>query len=148
MNVVMVTPQPAVPTPSVPTADPRTVIERYNYELWNERNYAVGEQIIGEQIIRNTPGGRTVLTHDEAVQRVRDLWAGVRSVHFTLPHIVADDQLCSIVYQADIVQHDGTRDVISSIEVYRVAGGRIVEVWNPCTYDHDRWPELAEEATL
>lgn len=129
-------------------ADPRTVVERYNYELWNERNYAVGEQIIGEQIIRNTPGGRTVLTHDEAVQRVRDLWAGVRSVHFTLPHIVADEQLCSIVYQADIVHHDGTHDVISSIEVYRVVGGRIVEVWNPCTYDHDRWPELAEEATL
>ncbi|WP_110918290.1 MULTISPECIES: nuclear transport factor 2 family protein [Mycobacteriaceae] len=144
----MVTPQPAAPTPSVPMADPRTVIERYNYELWNERNYPVGEQIIGEQIIRNTPGGRTVLTHDEAVQRVRDLWAGVRSVHFTLPHIVADEQLCSIVYQADIVHHDGTHDVISSIEVYRVVGGRIVEVWNPCTYDHDRWPELAEEATL
>ena len=23
--------------------------------------------------------------------------------------------------------------------------GRIVEVWNPCNYDHDRWPELTKE---
>ena len=146
----MVTPEGQTPmgTLSAHSTDPRTVVERYNYELWNERNYAVGEQIIGEQIIRNTPGGRTVLTHDEAVQRVRDLWEGVRSVHFTLPQIVADEQLCSIVYQADIVKHDGTCDVISSIEVYRVVEGRIVEVWNPCIYDHDRWPELAEETTL
>ncbi len=134
-------------TPIARVSNPKTVVELYNYELWNAQNYAVGERIIGEHIVRNTPGARTVLTHDEAVQRVRDLWAGVRSVRFTLPHIVADDELCSIVYQADIVNHDGSRDVISSIEVYRVIEGRIVEVWNPCIYDHDRWPELTEETT-
>jgi limonene-1,2-epoxide hydrolase len=124
---------------------PKTVIERYNYELWNDQNYAVAGEIIGAEIVRNTPGGRTVQTHEQAVQRVRDLWAGVKSVHFTLLHIVADDELCSIVYQADIVKHDDTPDVIASIEVYRVSEGRIVEVWNPCIYDHDRWPELTKE---
>ena len=124
---------------------PKTVVERYNYELWNDQNYAVAEEIIGAEIVRNTPGGRTVQTYEQAVQRVRDLWAGVKSVHFTLLRIVADDELCSIVYQADIVKHDGTADVIASIEVYRVSEGRIVEVWNPCIYDHDRWPELTKE---
>lgn len=124
---------------------PKTVIERYNYELWNDQNYAVAEEIIGEEIVRNTPGGRVVQTHEQAVQRVRDLWSTVKSVHFTLLRIVADDELCSIVYQADIVKHDDTPDVIGSIEVYRVSEGRIVEVWNPCIHDHDRWPELAKE---
>ncbi|MGU3500989.1 nuclear transport factor 2 family protein [Mycobacterium sp. C31M] len=123
---------------------PKTVIERYNYELWNEQNYAAGEEIIGEQIVRNTPGGRTVLTHDQAIQRVRDMWAGVQSVRFTLLRMVADDELCSIVYQADIVTPDGSTDVVASVEVYRVVEGRIVEVWNPCVYDHDRWPELSK----
>jgi predicted SnoaL-like aldol condensation-catalyzing enzyme len=126
-------------------ASPRTVVERYNYELWNDQNYAVAEQIIGAEIIRNTPGGRTVLTHEQAVTRVRDLWATVQNVHFTLLQIVAEAELCSIVYQADIVNHDGTPDAIAAIEVFRVAEGRIVEVWNPCTYDHDRWPETAPE---
>ncbi|OPX12382.1 nuclear transport factor 2 family protein [Mycobacterium sp. AT1] len=126
-------------------ASPRTVVERYNYELWNDQNYAVAEEIIGSELVRNTPGGRTVLTHDQVVQRVRDMCAAVKHVHFTLLRIVADDELCTIVYQADIVHHDDTADVMSSIEVFRVHQGRIVEVWNPCNYDHDRWPELTKE---
>jgi predicted SnoaL-like aldol condensation-catalyzing enzyme len=126
-------------------ASPKTVVERYNYELWNDQNYAVAEEIIGAEFVRNTPGGRIVLTHDQAVQRVRDLWATVEHVHFTLLRIVADDELCSIVYQADIVKHDGTADVIAAIEVFRVDQGRVVEVWNPCNYDHDRWPEFTKE---
>ena len=131
--------------PNASAASPRTVVERYNYELWNDQNYGVAEEIIGEEIVRNTPGGRTVLTHDQAVRRVRDLWATVKSVHFTLLRIVADAELCSIVYQADIVNHDGTPDFIAAIEVFRVEEGRVVEVWNPCNYDHDRWPEFAKE---
>lgn len=130
---------------SAPAASPRTVVERYNYELWNDKNFAVAEDILGEEIVRNTPGGRVVQTRQQAVQRVRDLWSTVKSVHFTLLRIVADDQLCSIVYQADIVTHDDTPDCIAAIEVFRVAGGRVVEVWNPCNYDHDRWPESATE---
>ena len=124
---------------------PRTVVERYNYELWNDQNYSIATDIIGDEIVRNTPGGRTVQTHEQAVQRVRDLWATVKNVHFTLLRIVADDELCTIVYQADIVNHDDTPDVIASIEVYRVSAGRIVEVWNSCIHDHDRWPELSKE---
>lgn len=126
-------------------SSPRTVVERYNYELWNDQNYAVAAEIIGDEIVRNTPGGRVVLTHEQAVARVRDLWATVKSVRFTLLRIVADDELCSIVYQADIVNHDGTRDFIAAIEVFRIVEGRVVEVWNPCNYDHDRWSEFAKE---
>jgi hypothetical protein len=40
-------------------------------------------------------------------------------------------------------RHDGTRDAIASIEVFRVANGRIVEVWNN-THDHGRWPGAEE----
>lgn len=127
------------------SASPRTVVERYNYELWNDQDYSVATEIIGSELVRNTPGGRTMQTHEEAVQRIRDLWGGVKSVHFTLLHIVADDELCSIVYQADIANHDDTSDYIAAIEVFRVVNGRIVEVWNPCTYDHDRWPEFTKE---
>ncbi|MCV7226480.1 nuclear transport factor 2 family protein [Mycolicibacterium komossense] len=126
-------------------ASPRTVVERYNYELWNAQKYAVATEIIGDEIVRNTPGGRTVLTHEQAVQRVRDLWDTVKNVHFTLLRVVSDDELCTIVYQAEMVNHDGTADAIAAIEVFRVDQGRIVEVWNPCDYDHDRWPEFATE---
>jgi predicted SnoaL-like aldol condensation-catalyzing enzyme len=120
------------------------IVERYNYELWNEQKYAIAMDIIGDQIVRNTPGARVTLSRGQAVQRIRDLWASVRSVRFTLLHTIADKDLCTIVYQAEIINHDGTDDFIASIEVFRVSQGRIVEVWNNCTYDHERWPEFAE----
>ena len=44
---------------------------------------------------------------------------------------------------AEITKLDGTRDCVASLEVYRVADGRIVEVWNNSTYDHDHWPEFS-----
>ena len=62
---------------------------------------------------------------------MRDLWSTVKNVHFTLLRIVADDELCSIVYQAEIVTYDDAPDCIASIEVYRIVDGRVVEEWNP-----------------
>jgi predicted SnoaL-like aldol condensation-catalyzing enzyme len=118
----------------------REVVERYNLELWNKQRYEIAPEIIGEQVVRNTPGRRDVLSHAEAVERIRKLWATVEHVEFTLLHTIVEDDLCTIVYQADIRNHDGTRDAIASIEVFRVVDGRIVEVWNN-TQHHDWWPE-------
>jgi predicted SnoaL-like aldol condensation-catalyzing enzyme len=124
-------------------ATPQRVVERYNYELWNEQRYDIAKAIVGDEVVRNTPGGRVVLTHEQAVQRIREFWASSKDIHFTLLRIVADDELCSIVYQAEFTTLDGTRGCIASLEVYRVVEGRIVEVWNNSTYDHDRWPEFS-----
>jgi SnoaL-like protein len=121
----------------------REVVERYNLELWNNQRYEIAPDIIGEQIVRNTPGRREVLSQAEAVDRVRQLWSTVTHVEFTLLHTIVEGDLCTIVYQADMQNHDGTTDVIASIEVFRVAEGRIVEVWNN-SYDHARWPEAKE----
>jgi predicted SnoaL-like aldol condensation-catalyzing enzyme len=118
----------------------REVVERYNLELWNKQRYEIAPEIIGEQVVRNTPGRRDVLSHAEAVERIRKLWATVEHVEFTLLHTIVEDDLCTIVYQADIRNHDGSRDAIASIEVFRVVDGRIVEVWNN-TQHHDWWPE-------
>jgi predicted SnoaL-like aldol condensation-catalyzing enzyme len=57
-----------------------------------------------------------------------------------LLHTIVHNDLCTIVYPADVRNHDGTRDAIASIEVFRVVDGRIVEVWNN-THDHGWWPE-------
>lgn len=118
----------------------REAVERYNLQLWNEQRYEIAAEVIGEHMVRNSPGRRDVLTREDAVARVRQLWASVAHVHFSLLHTVVDDDLCTIVYQADIRNYDGSRDAIASIEVFRVLDGRIVEVWNN-THDHGWWPE-------
>jgi len=121
----------------------REAVERYNLELWNNQRYDIAPEILGDEVVRNSPGRREILSHTEAVERVRRLWATVEHVEFTLLQTIVEDDLCTIVYQADMRRHDGTRDAIASIEVFRVADGRIVEVWNN-THDHGHWPGAAE----
>jgi predicted SnoaL-like aldol condensation-catalyzing enzyme len=118
----------------------REVVERYNLDLWNHQRFEIAPEIIGAQVVRNSPGHREVLSRAEAVDRIRRLWSTVEHVEFTLLHTIVHNDLCTIVYQADVRNHDGTRDAIASIEVFRVVDGRIVEVWNN-THDHDWWPE-------
>jgi predicted SnoaL-like aldol condensation-catalyzing enzyme len=124
-------------------SDVRHVVERYNFELWNQKKYEIAPEIIGDHIIRNSPGCRIVLSHEEAVERVRSAWSKFDHMEFTLLRTVTDGELCTIVYQAEMRAPDGTQDSIASIEVFRVVDGRIVEVWNN-SHDHGRWPEAEE----
>ena len=121
------------------SASPRQVVERYNLEFWNLRRFELADQIIADELVRNELSGRVVLTRDEARERAERLWDGVRDVRFRLLHTLEDGELCAIVYQADIVHHDGSPDAIASIEVFRVVDGRIVEVWNNA-HQKGRWP--------
>ena len=118
----------------------RQVVERYNFELWNEQRYEIAREVIGDSVIRNSPGGRQVLTRDESVQRIRDAWNQFERIEFELLHTIVEVELCTIVYQAEMRRSDGARDSIASIEVFRVSDGRIVEVWNN-SHDHNRWPD-------
>jgi hypothetical protein len=124
-------------------SDVRHAVERYNLELWNKQNYGIAPDIVGEQVVRNSPGSRIVLSRQQAVQRIRELWSRFDFMEFTLLHTIVDDDLCTIVYQAEMRAHDGTCDSIGSIEVFRVRDGRIVEVWNN-SHDHGRWPEAED----
>ena len=121
----------------------REAVERYNLELWNQRRVGIAPEIIGDEMVRNTPGRREVLSRAMAVERVQHLWSTVEHVEFTLLHTIVDGDFCTIIYQAEIWLHDGDRDAIASVEVFRVADGKIVEVWNN-THDHGRWPEAEE----
>lgn len=122
------------------TVSPRTVVERYNLEFWNEKRFDLADELIGDELVRHDPDQRTVLRRAQARERAEKLWETVQHVHFRLLHVVADSELVTIIYQADMVLHDGSADAIAGIEVFRVVDGRIVEVWNT-THQHGHWPE-------
>ncbi|WP_099025441.1 nuclear transport factor 2 family protein [Mycolicibacterium palauense] len=124
-------------------SDTLHVVEQYNYEIWNRQRYELAPEIIGAEVIRNGAGTRDVLTHEMAVERIKQAWSSVQHVTFELIHTVVEGELCTIVYQADLRKLDGTPDSIASIEVFRVVDGRIVEVWNNA-HEHGRWPEAKE----
>jgi predicted SnoaL-like aldol condensation-catalyzing enzyme len=128
------------------SASTRDVVRRHNLELWNERRFELGRELLAEPIIRHAPTGLVVLSQQQAIDRVREMWQTVEHVEFTLLHTIVDGEYCAIVYQADMRCPGGDTDAIASIEVFRVVAGRIVEVWNNAD-EHGRWPGLEEGQT-
>ena len=118
----------------------REVVESYNLVVWNKRDFALADELIGDSVIRHDIGEAHTLTHDEAVQRIVDTWEMFNELRFDLNLVVAGDdgEFVAIVYESPMTAKDGTKTTISSMEIFRVVDGRIIEVWN-CGYKQGVW---------
>lgn len=117
----------------------REVVELYNLVVWNEHDLELAAELFADNVIRHGVGDAHCLTHDEAVQRVADMWQVCDSLHFDLNIVIAGDdgEHVAIVYDSTILANDAETNV-ASIEVFRVVDGRIAEVWN-CGYQQGVW---------
>jgi hypothetical protein len=122
------------------TRTAREVVELYNLVVWNERNFELVEELFADTVIRHDVEEVTTLTHDQAVQRVKDSWAMFDKLRFDLNVVVAGDdgEHVAIVYQMTGTTVDGNDMSIASIEVFHVVDGRITEVYN-CGYKQGFW---------
>lgn len=122
------------------TRTAREVVELYNLVVWNERNFALAEELMGDTVTRHEVGEATVLTHEQAVNRIIDHWAMFETIRFDLNLVVAGDdgEHVAIVYQSPMRLKDGTETSVGSMEIFRVVDGRITEVWN-CGYQQGVW---------
>jgi predicted SnoaL-like aldol condensation-catalyzing enzyme len=125
-------------SPAARTA--REVVELYNLVVWNKRDFALAEELIGDTVTRHEVGEATLLTHEEAVNRIIDHCAMFEAVRFDLNLVVAGDdgEHVAIVYQSPMKLKNGTNVDIGSIEIFRVIAGKITEVWN-CGYKQGVW---------
>jgi predicted SnoaL-like aldol condensation-catalyzing enzyme len=116
------------------------VVEDYNLVVWNQRDFALAEDLMGDSVIRHDVGEATTLSHEQAVARIVDHWDMFEAIRFDLNLVVAGDdgEHVAIVYQSPMTLKDGTETTISSMEIFRVVDGRIVEVWN-CGYKQGVW---------
>jgi len=122
------------------TRTAREVVEQYNLVVWNERDFALAEELIGDSVIRHEVGDTLTLTHEQAVQRIVDMWEVSEELRFDLNLVVAGDdgEHVAIVYESPIKLKDGTDTTVGSMEIFRVIDGRITEVWN-CGYKQGVW---------
>jgi predicted SnoaL-like aldol condensation-catalyzing enzyme len=118
----------------------REVVELYNLVVWNKRDFALAEELIGDTVIRHEVGEATVLTHEQAVNRIIDHWAMFETIRFELNLVVVgeDGEHVAIVYQSPMTLKDGTNVEVGSMEIFRVVAGKITEVWN-CGYQQGVW---------
>ena len=122
------------------TRTAREVVELYNLVVWNKRDYALAEELLGDTVIRHEVGEAKTLTHEEAVNRIVDMWEVSEELRFDLNLVVAgdDQEHVAIVYESPIKLKDGTETSVGSMEIFRVVDGRITEVWN-CGYKQGVW---------
>ena len=125
-------------SPAARTA--REVVELYNLVVWNKRDFALAEELIGDTVTRHEVGEATLLTHEEAVNRIIDHWAMFEAIRFDLNLVVTGDdgEHVAIVYQCPATLKDGTNVDVGSMEIFRVVDGKITEVWN-CGYKQGVW---------
>ena len=125
---------------SRPTRTAREVVELYNLVVWNERNFELADELMGDTVIRHDVGEAQTLTHEQAVQRIVDLWEFFEKLRFDLNLVVAadDGEHVAIVYDSTMTNKDATEMTIGSMEIFRVVDGRITEVWN-CGYKQGVW---------
>jgi predicted SnoaL-like aldol condensation-catalyzing enzyme len=118
----------------------REVVELYNLVVWNECNLDLAGELLADTVIRHDVGEVHTLTHEQAVQRVADMWQLVESLRFDLNIVIEGDdgEHVAIVYDSVIAAKDGTETNVASIEVFRVVDGKITEVWN-CGYKQGVW---------
>ena len=122
------------------TRTAREVVELYNLVVWNKRDYALAEELLGDTVIRHEVGEAHTLTHEQAVNRIVDMWEVSEDLRFDLNLVVAGDdgEHVAIVYESPIKLKDGTETTVGSMEIFRVVDGRITEVWN-CGYKQGGW---------
>jgi len=122
------------------TRTAREVVELYNLVVWNERDFALAEELLGDTVIRHAVGEAQTLTHEEAVNRIIDMWKVSDELRFDLNLVVAgdDSEHVAIVYESPIKLKDGTETTVGSMEIFRVVDGTITEVWN-CGYKQGVW---------
>ena len=122
------------------TRTAREVVELYNNVVWNGRDFALADELLGDTVIRHEVGESHTLTHEQAVNRIVDMWGLVDELRFDLLLVSAGDdgEHVTIVYESAMTLKDGTKTTISSLEVFRVVDGRITEVWN-CGYKQGVW---------
>ena len=122
------------------TRSAREVVELYNLVVWNEKDFALADELMGESVIRHDVGESVILTHEQAVKRVVDTWKMFDKLRFDLKLVIAgeDGEFVTLVYESPMTTKDGHETTISSMEIFRVVEGRIVEVWN-CGYKQGVW---------
>jgi predicted SnoaL-like aldol condensation-catalyzing enzyme len=110
----------------------REVVELYNLVVWNEHNLTLAQELFADTVIRHGVGEAHTLTREQAVSRVRDVWAMLDTLRFDLNIVAAGDdgEHVAIVYDSSMTAKDGTQTNVGSIEVFRVVDGKIAEVWN------------------
>lgn len=116
------------------SATPVDVVRRYLEEIYHEGRVELVRELCADPVVRHDPGRTSQMTHDEQVERISaelPKWSPL----FTWDVLAGDADYAVLVWNATGRTAERT---LSGIEVFKVADGRITDVWNS-TYTTQPW---------
>ena len=109
---------------------PEDVVRRYLAELYNERRLDLAPELIADPEIRHAPGGTKLMSLADNVARLEAMFELCPVLRFEPEVVIARDDLVSVAWNGWSTQTDGRSHEFAAVEIFRVADGKIVEIWN------------------
>ena len=115
----------------------KAVTRRYADEV-NKRNLAAMDEIYDANYIAHVAGGQEVQGPEGVKEFLTTLFGGYPDLHWTIEGMVAKGDKVMLRYTAQGthkgeimgIRPTGKQVTGSGINIYRIAGGKIVEGWN------------------
>jgi ketosteroid isomerase-like protein len=112
------------------TAGAREVVARYLDVLYNERRLDLIPELIADPTWRHKAGEVKSLTLAETIERLEATLALCPVLRFETSMIHSDAEMVTVAWNGSSTQTNGKSYAYCGIEVFRVVGGKIVEIWN------------------
>ena len=108
----------------------REVVSTYLDVLYNQRRLDLIPALIADPTWRHAPGEIKQLSLAESLERLEKTLDLCPVLRFDSSVVVCDDDKVAVAWNGFSTQRDGKSYELAGIEIFRVADGRIVEIWN------------------
>ena len=117
-------------------------VRTYLDVMYNQRRLDLIPDLIADPTWRHKAGELKSLTIAETVKRLEDTLALCPVLNFETAMLAATDNMVTVAWNGSSTQTNGKSDVYCGIEVFHVADGKIIEIWNSReTRDHWHAPQ-------
>lgn len=111
--------------------DPVAVVEQWQARAWGDCDLGVVDELIAEPFVRHGPTGTSERTRAELKHDLRQYQRALgRPVITVRDRVVDGDKVWSRTTMTGANLETGEPRVMEWLQIHRVVGGRIVEVWS------------------
>ncbi len=113
------------------SADPESVVRSYWERIWLERDLDALEDLVSEPIVRHGPDGTETLTRRQLRQRLAGAFEAICASEVSVHALSADgDTIWIRLTLRGVSLATASAMLVAWMGQYRVAGGRIAEIWS------------------
>ncbi len=115
----------------------KAIVEHFWDEVWNKKNFAIGDELLPDNVIVHNFGA-VVEGREAWRQSMTPFVTGFPDLKLTVEFTITEEDKVAVRWTATGTHNGDFRGIaptgkqinIAGVAIYRVAGGKIVEVWS------------------